>query len=186
MHFSDKPEQGVDFPGFLQLMQWSQPQIPAGCFRACEVQMRMVGTNFGNILAAAEQTVKHAAQSEPHGTALASWKDGNIEGAQQTPGAQMQGMQLRATCNLGPKASDPMPAARAPARKPQGALAALQPCLQLCCSSVAALQHACRVLAASLQLRADEAVPVEPVVTEELQWRQGSSVSRQSLATWTL
>ncbi|CAE7253457.1 CML13 [Symbiodinium natans] len=40
MHFSDKPEQGVDFPGFLQLMQW------------------MVGTNFGNILAAAEQTVK--------------------------------------------------------------------------------------------------------------------------------
>ncbi|CAE7264314.1 Tnpo1 [Symbiodinium pilosum] len=40
VHFSDKPEQGMDFAGFLQLMQW------------------MVGTNFGNILSAAEQTVK--------------------------------------------------------------------------------------------------------------------------------
>lgn len=40
LNYSDKPDQGMDFPGFLQLMQW------------------MVGTNFGNILSAAEKTVK--------------------------------------------------------------------------------------------------------------------------------
>eukprot|EP00439_Symbiodinium_sp_Y106_P020245 s8635_g2.t1 len=40
LNYSDKPDQGMDFAGFLQLMQW------------------MVGTNFGNILSAAEKTVK--------------------------------------------------------------------------------------------------------------------------------
>jgi len=40
IHFSDQPDGALDFPGFLQLMQW------------------MVGTNFGNINAAAENTVK--------------------------------------------------------------------------------------------------------------------------------
>lgn len=38
--FSDNPENGLDFPGFLQLMNW------------------MVRSNFGNINGAAEKTVK--------------------------------------------------------------------------------------------------------------------------------
>ncbi|CAK9020774.1 unnamed protein product [Durusdinium trenchii] len=47
--FSDCPEEGLDFPGFLQLMQW------------------MVGSNFGNINGAAERTVKSQGLMDKNG-----------------------------------------------------------------------------------------------------------------------